>query len=86
MTLEKELNDEVVKWKEKLSERRENIELLDKTKEDFLKNLDSYISDANHFYGRKDLIRAFEAVIWSWAILELGLQFNILTDVSTKRP
>ena len=78
MTLEKDLEQEIIKWKERLKQKRGKIILLDETKTDFLKNIDSYISDANHFYNKKDLIRAFEAVIWSWAWIEIGERLEIL--------
>ncbi|MCQ8903566.1 MAG: DUF357 domain-containing protein [Methanothrix sp.] len=40
--------------------------------ERFLSNIKAYISDSRYFLGRGDLIRAFEAVIWAWAWLEIG--------------
>ena len=40
--------------------------------EDFVRNIKAYISDARHFLGKKDLIRAYEAVIWAWAWYEIG--------------
>ena len=78
MTLEKDLEKEIATWKERLAEKRKTIILLDKTKEDFIKNIDSYISDSNYFYNRKDLIRSFEALIWSWAWIEIGEKLEIL--------
>ena len=78
MTLERDLDQEIIRWKQRLEQKRKKIILLDKTKPDFLKNIDSYISDANHFYNKKDLIRAFEAVVWSWAWIEIGERLEIL--------
>ena len=77
MTLEKELKDETEKWLSRAKEKREEIVLVDNTKEDMLKNADAYISDAKHFLEKGDLIRAFEAVTWSWSIMELCLDLGI---------
>lgn len=78
MSLEKNLRDETEKWLAELKLERMKIELKDNSKENVLKNMDAYTSDAQHFLQKGDLIKAFEAVIWSWAILELGLELGVL--------
>jgi hypothetical protein len=45
---------------------------------DFLKNIEAYIKDTHYFLEKKDPIKAFEAVIWAWAWLEIGKQKNII--------
>lgn len=77
MTLEKELLNETKEWLTKIKAERKKIELKDRSKQDTLKNIDAYISDAQHFLENGDLIRAFEAVIWSWCILELCLELGV---------
>jgi hypothetical protein len=32
--------------------------------------MDAYIKDTSHFLEKQDFVRAFEAVIWAWGILE----------------
>jgi len=71
MMLEKELRNETEKWLRKIEEKRKGVELKDKSKKGMLKNIDAYISDTRHFLEKNDFIRAFEAVIWAWANLEL---------------
>lgn len=66
--IEKELKKETEKWLSKIAVERSKI----KTENDFLKNIDAYISDSRSFLKKDDLIRAFEAVIWAWAWLEIG--------------
>ena len=44
----------------------------DKKAAAILKNLKAYISDTGYFLGRKDYIRAFEACVYAWGILETG--------------
>jgi len=84
MTLEYDLKKETEKWLKKIKDERKKIILVDDNKKDFLKNIDAYISDSEQFLQKNDLIRAFEAVIWSWANLELGLQLNILKKASIR--
>ncbi len=66
-----ELKKETQKWLERIKQERKKINT-DKSKESFINNIDAYISDSEHFLERNDLIRAFEAVIWAWAYLEIG--------------
>jgi len=82
--IEKQLKSETEKWLKKAKEKRSKVVLLDKTKKDMIKNIDAYISDSQYFMKKGDFIRSFEAIIWSWAIIELGLEFGILDLISTK--
>ena len=77
MTLEKDLKQETEKWLKKIRTERKKIKLAESSKENMLKNMDAYISDSGHFLEKSDLIRSFEAVIWAWSILELGLELEI---------
>jgi hypothetical protein len=43
-----------------------------------LENISSYLSDSHYFLKQNDLIRAFEAVIWAWAWMEIGLEKSLL--------
>lgn len=79
MTVEKDLKNETEKWLKKIQADRKKIRLADKSKENMLKNMDAYMSDSEHFLKKGDLIRSFEAVIWSWSILELGLELGIFS-------
>ena len=46
--------------------------------EDMLENMSAYLSDSHYFLEQDDLIRAFEAVIWAWAWMEIGLEKGLL--------
>jgi hypothetical protein len=83
MSVETDLGEETEKWLAKIKSKRGKTVLIDKTKSELLENMDAYIADSEHFLKKGDLIRAFEAVIWSWANLELGLQLGILEQVRT---
>ena len=80
MALDEELRAETDKWLTRIKEKRSSVTLKDSSREEFLKNMDAYISDSSHFLEKGDLIRAFEAVIWAWALLELGLREGFLAS------
>ena len=76
--LNEELKTETEKWLKKAKEKRQKIKLLDKSKQDMIKNIDAYISDSQHFMDKGDLIRSFEAIIWSWAWMEILAQLKVI--------
>ena len=73
MAIDEDLRKETEKWLAKIEEERKKIGSGD---DYIIKNIDAYISDSRHFMEKGDLIRAFEAVVWSWAYLEIGRQKN----------
>ncbi|OPY50166.1 MAG: hypothetical protein A4E49_02827 [Methanosaeta sp. PtaU1.Bin112] len=76
--LEKDLRDETVKWQRKAQDLFENIS----GDESFLENVSAYIRDCQFFLEKDDLIRAFEAIIWAWAWMEIGLDKGLLQRVA----
>lgn len=78
MALEEELTNETMKWLKKIMEERKRVSLADTDRQEFLKNMDAYISDSQHFLKQGNLIEAFEAVIWAWAIMSIGKDIGIL--------
>ena len=66
------LRKETEKWLSRLEKERSSLRILKDSKElkAVLKNLDAYIKDTRHFLEKGDLVRAFEAVIYGWGILE----------------
>lgn len=73
--LERKLEAEIDKWKQKLSQ--ENLEDLKGDKE-FIDNIRAYADDADYFYEQDKLIKSFEALIWAWAWLEIGNKYNFV--------
>jgi hypothetical protein len=69
--MEKELMNETIKWIEKAENKRERLVLLEKTKEDLVKNIDAYIDDSRNFLSLEKYVLAFESIIWAWAWLEI---------------
>ena len=65
------LQEETLKMLERIEPMIRKIEVNSDKGEEMLTNMKAYISDSKHFLDEKDLIRAFESVVWSWAILEI---------------
>lgn len=73
-----DLRTETERWQGKLDEGLEEIAATDSKQREFLSNVEAYRSDSDHFMEEGDLIRAFEAVVWAWAWLEIGKERGIL--------
>ena len=76
--LEENLRNETVRWQG----RAEALFSQLSGDERFLENISAYLSDSHYFMKQKDLIRAFEAVIWAWAWMEIGLDIGVLQQIS----
>lgn len=76
MSLDNDLREETKKWLGKLESLK--IHPKDKKGEEFLSNINAYISDSKYFLEKEDLIRAFEAVVWAWAWYEIGREIRVL--------
>jgi hypothetical protein len=72
--LDEDLRVETLKWLEKA----EVLFCQVSGDENFLDNVSAYIRDSHYFLEKGDLIRAFEAVIWAWAWMEIGLEKGLL--------
>jgi uncharacterized protein len=75
--LEEDLRAETVKWQKKAQDLYENVS----GDGEFLENVSAYIRDCRYFLEKGDLIRAFEAVIWAWAWMEIGLEKGLLRQL-----
>jgi len=73
-SLEADLLNETAKWRERGESLFEQLS----GDEDMLENISAYLSDSYYFLEQDDLIRAFEAVIWAWAWMEIGLEKSLL--------
>lgn len=73
-SLEEDLRVETLKWLEKA----EVLFCQISGDENFQDNISAYIRDSHYFLEKGDLIRAFEAVIWAWAWMEIGLEKKLL--------
>jgi hypothetical protein len=70
------LKSETEKWLAKLENERPLVQaspgdnVMQKAAQSALRNMDAYIKDTRHFMGKGDMVRAFEAVVYAWGILE----------------
>lgn len=74
--LAEDLRAETLKW----LDRAEDLFCRLTGDERFLENISAYLSDSRHFLKIGDLIRAFEAVVWAWAWMEIGMEIGLLRD------
>ncbi len=76
MDTEKSLISETQKWLKKIETLKVKPKN-DKGKE-YLANIEAYIKDSKYFLEKKDYVRAFEAVIWAWAFLEISKDLSLI--------
>lgn len=74
--LAEDLRAETLKWLTRAEELFRKLT----GEEQFLENISAYLSDSRHFLDKGDLIRAFEAVVWAWAWMEIGLERGMLRE------
>ncbi len=76
LDVERELIRETERWLSKI----EKFEIVPKNTrgKEFVTNIQAYISDAHYFFDGHDYVRAFEAVIWAWAWLEIGEMLGLI--------
>ena len=66
------LEEETTRWAARIKESMNGVKAV-KGKEYLVKNIEAYISDSSYFRKKGDMVRSFEAIIWAWAWLEIGL-------------
>ena len=68
------LKKETEKWLARLEDSYSSFSPTGKLPESDLKpiqdNIEAYIKDSRHFLEKGDLVRAFEAAIYAWGLLE----------------
>lgn len=64
------LQRETEKWLERLEKREKSVKALDVKAEPEIRNMRAYIKDCRHFISIGDWVRAFEACVYAWGILE----------------
>ncbi|MGC9310728.1 MAG: DUF357 domain-containing protein [Candidatus Aenigmatarchaeota archaeon] len=76
MNTKEALISETKKWLEKI----EGVKFTAKTEKgrEYKKNIEAYISDSKHFLEKGDYVRAFEAVVWAWAFLEISKDLRLI--------
>lgn len=78
MNTEQALRKETNKWLHRIEKEIKNIKPPDERGREFLENILAYIKDSRYFLAKGDLVRSFEAVIWSWAIYDTAKKLKLL--------
>ncbi len=83
MEIEKELIDETEEMLAKIKKKIVGIRFKSgkeaKGKE-MMRNIEAYISDTEHFLSSKKRVKAFEAVVWAWAWIEILEELGIFVS------
>lgn len=61
----------------KAKEAPENIDISDATRKDFLDMIERYISDAEHFKEKRDIVTAFAALNYAHGWLDAGARIGL---------
>jgi hypothetical protein len=68
------LRKETEKWLQRLEKEATKAKpagnFNEKKLDNSMENVRAYIKDCHYFLGKGDLVRAFEAVVYAWGILE----------------
>ena len=89
MDISESLKRETEKWLEKLEKEMKKANNTTKNKqiENELVNINAYISDCKHFLEKKDLVKAFEAIIYAWGIVDTLRRCGLIrTSEPTESP
>jgi hypothetical protein len=84
METEQRLKSETEKWAAKLRKELPSAAPAVKEGREFIVNIKAYLDDSGRFTEKGDLVRAFEAVVWAWAWLEIGREMKILKVLPDK--
>ena len=64
------MREETIKMLEKIEPLVDKIEVKDKKGSEMLENMKAYIADSKHFLNKKNYLKAFEAIVFAYGILE----------------
>lgn len=76
MNTEQKLIKETEKWLKKASSLK--VDAKSKKGVEYIKNINAYILDSKHFLIKKKYVEAFEAIVWAWALIEIGKEMKLL--------
>lgn len=65
------IEEETLKMIKNIEPKIGKVEVNSDKGEEMLTNMKAYVSDSKHFLKEKNFIKAFESIVWSWAILEI---------------
>jgi len=72
-----DLKDEIEKMLNKIEPLVDKIEFNNEKGKEMLENMKAYIADSKYFLKNEDLVKGFESIIWTWAILEICKELRV---------
>lgn len=70
--------EEIEKWLKRIKGKLKEVKPKDKKGEDFLKNVNAYVKDCEHWMKEGDYVKAWEVVSFAWGLLEAGIELGEL--------
>ena len=67
-----EIERQLIGLKERLKAAKAN----DKKGKEFLRNINAYVHDCEHFLKVGNYVLAFESIVWAWAWYEIGKELK----------
>lgn len=69
---------EIEKWLNKIKDKLKDVKPKGKKGEEFLKNINAYVKDCDHWLKEGDYVKAWEVVSFAWGLLEAGIDLDII--------
>jgi hypothetical protein len=70
--------EEILKWLEKIKEELKDIEAKNEKGEEYLKNINAYVNDCEHFLKKEDFFLSWECCLWAHAYLTISKDLKLL--------
>jgi len=80
MSTEDALRAEIKKWTRKLDDSLVQTTANSQKGVEYLTNIKAYQSDSLHFMQKSDHVRAFEALLWAWAYLQIAKDLELVAE------
>jgi len=70
--------EEILKWLTKIKKELKDVKAKNEKGREYLKNINAYVNDCEHFLEKEDLFLSWEACLWSWAYLTISKDLKLL--------
>ena len=70
--------EEILKWLSKIKKELKEVRARNDKGKEYLKNINAYVYDCEHFLKNGDFVLSFESVTWAWAYLTISKDLKLL--------
>jgi hypothetical protein len=70
--------EEILKWLLKIKKELKEVKVKNERGKEYLKNINAYVNDCEHFLKNGDFVLSFESVTWAWAYLTISKDLKLL--------